>query len=254
MLPRLALSAITSRVVFRRAFAWVRRASKMSPSRFSIIRCPMGAQCLLRCNESAEANGRHAGRLLAPCASAPGPLLSTTCDAAPSAKRGGAPTNLLPALPTAACDPQVPSIVERLGKRYTPMPVPKGLPRYRRLFQCHRNCYLAVRDDARLAYVEGLARCPATGRLIGHVWVTMDGERAIDLTWRGQNFCHEGSVYRMAPTEYYGVEIPREDVLSIVREKRSNGLILEKWMARSRSLGRRPGRRRGHAPRLRVER
>ncbi len=133
----------------------------------------------------------------------------------------------LPALPTAGCDPQVPGIVERLGKRYAPMAVPTGLPRYRTIFQCHRNCFLAVLKDARLTHVEGLARCPATDQLVGHVWVTMDGEHAIDLTWRGQYF----NVYRMAPTEYYGVEIPRDDIISIVRKNRCCGLILHEWAA-----------------------
>jgi hypothetical protein len=136
----------------------------------------------------------------------------------------------LPALPTAECDPRVPGIVERFGK----MAVPTGLPRYRTLFQCHRNCFLAVLKYARLTYVEGLARSPATDQLVGHVWVTMNGEHAIDLTWRGQDFRPTGiNVYRMIPTEYYGVEIPRDDIISIVGKNRCSGLILHEWAARS---------------------
>jgi hypothetical protein len=140
---------------------------------------------------------------------------------------------VLPALPIAECDPKVPAIVERFGKRFAPMAVPTGLPRYRTLFQCHRNCFLVVLKDARLTYVEGLARCPATDQLIGHVWMTMDGEHAIDLTWRGQDFSPTGiNVYRMAPTEYYGVEIPRDDIISIVAKNRCSRLILHEWTAR----------------------
>jgi hypothetical protein len=138
---------------------------------------------------------------------------------------------MLPPLLTAACGPQVPNIVERFGKRYTPLAVPKGLPRYRTLFQCHRNSALAAFHDRRLTYVEGLARCPATGRLIGHAWVTMDGEHAIDLTWRGQTFRHEGYDYIMdPPAEYYGVEIPTRELARLVGAQRAFGLVLDQYI------------------------
>jgi hypothetical protein len=71
--------------------------------------------------------------------------------------------------------------------------------------------------------------------LIGHAWVTMDGEHAIDLTWRGQTFRHAalpGRDYIMDPsTDYYGVEIPTEDVARITSSNSCYGLILEQWEA-----------------------
>lgn len=138
-----------------------------------------------------------------------------------------------------ACETSVLTIIEKFGKQYVPVPVPAGLPGYRTIFRCHYNCWRAIIDDARLRYVEGVARCPASGLLIGHVWVTLDGEHAIDLTWRGQKFRPKGSphVYLMArASEYFGVETPRDELLEIVRKNGATGLILEEWAAKQKAV------------------
>lgn len=116
-------------------------------------------------------------------------------------------------------DSRAQRLVAERGKLFTPIKVPKGLPRYRTAGQCYRNAQAAALDDDRLRYVEGVARSHATNMWIGHAWVTMDGFHAIDLTWRGQTvpLCRKESGLTdttvMNPaSEYFGVEIPTADV------------------------------------------
>jgi len=127
-------------------------------------------------------------------------------------------------LPTLYSRPEEIGAVERLGQRYIPTSVPKGLPRYRAMNQCYRNACRAATDDPRLRYVEGLA---LQGTMwIGHAWVTMDGEHAIDPTWRGQLYCGQ----RIDPAaEYFGVEIPIKDVWELWSKMGSMGLIAGEW-------------------------
>ena len=65
-------------------------------------------------------------------------------------------------------------------------PIPKGLPRYRTIGDCHANSARAVFADDRLTYVEGVALSARLGIWFGHAWVSIDHVHAIDLTWRGQ--------------------------------------------------------------------
>jgi len=149
------------------------------------------------------------------------------------------------------CDPRVPDILRRIGKRYLWQPVPKGLPRYRTVGECHANCQKAVLQDKRLTYVEGAALRSLNGvsLWIGHAWVTLDGEHAIDLTWRGQRVPYfrkgardgehigerrykPGDRIAMDPAaEYLGVEIPTKDVAKLILANSYYGLRLAEWVA-----------------------
>lgn len=134
--------------------------------------------------------------------------------------------------------PRVPEILNRLGKRYISTPVPKGLPRYRTVGDCHRNCQNAVLADNRLTYVEGAAHT-SIGVWMGHAWVTMDGVHAIDLTWRGQRarlfrkgYGKDDATAIMHPaSEYVGVEIPTKDVAKFMVANGYHALFLDQWIA-----------------------
>jgi len=51
------------------------------------------------------------------------------------------------------CDPQMQRVVARLGKPFTSIAIPTGLPRFRAKSQCWYNAQRAVINDPRLRYV-----------------------------------------------------------------------------------------------------
>jgi hypothetical protein len=144
--------------------------------------------------------------------------------------------------------PSVPKILNRMGKRYIFSPVPKGLPRYRTVGECHRNSQCAVLDDDRLTYVEGAA-LSSLGVWMGHAWVTMDGVHAIDLTWRGQqvsafrpgardgerigarSYKPDDTITMHPAVEYIGVEIPTKDIAKLMCANQAHGFFLDQWAA-----------------------
>lgn len=135
------------------------------------------------------------------------------------------------------CASNVLEVLNCIGKRYGLLtPIPKGLPRYRTVGDCYANCQSAVLQDDRLTYVEGAAL--SNGRWVGHAWVTMDGEHAIDLTWRGQRTrlfrkdSGKDDMTILSPgVEYVGIEIPREAIAKFIIENRCQGVFLDQWIA-----------------------
>jgi hypothetical protein len=137
-------------------------------------------------------------------------------------------------LPMGVDDPQrLLDIIIKFGKRYAPIPIPKGLPRFRTPKACHRNACKAVLNDQRLTYVEGVAYGRDRDYGFAHAWVTMDGTHAIDLTLRGQKVVHGGDivVHLDPPVEFYGVEIPPKDVERLMFTLNAEGFrfILQDW-------------------------
>jgi hypothetical protein len=141
------------------------------------------------------------------------------------------------------CAPSVPDILRRLGKRYIWQPIPKGLPRYRTIGDCHANSVRAVFADNRLTYVEGVA-LGRHGLWAGHAWVTIDHVHAIDLTWRGQSvrgsarnkeaqrrFGTPLTITMDPAAEYIGVEIPRKDLAELVVKNEAYMFLLDQWAA-----------------------
>jgi hypothetical protein len=140
--------------------------------------------------------------------------------------------------------PVTAEILRREGKPYIWTPVPKGLPRYRTIGDCHANSARAVLEDERLFYVEGAAR-HQEGWWVEHAWVTLDHVHAIDLTWRGQSTLgsrrHKEAIHRFGADaanhtkrtkpadEYIGIEIPRQEVAELVVRNEYYGLILRQW-------------------------
>jgi hypothetical protein len=104
---------------------------------------------------------------------------------------------------TVGGDPRNLRLIARLGQPFAPSPIPKGLPRFRKMKQCFRNAFNAACADQRLLYVEGVA---ALGCLCTeHAWNSLDGEHAIDLTWRDAP---------VVPV-YFGVAIPIKEAAKL---------------------------------------
>ncbi len=118
---------------------------------------------------------------------------------------------------------QIEAYVDQWGKEYIPALLPSDLERME-LNQCFDNCAVLAIKNPQYKYVEGFAISPHTGEKILHAWLT-DGVYAYDPTWRAL----KGGVDVPVPTQYKGIEVKTEDVLTWWKETEYAGILANSW-------------------------
>lgn len=104
------------------------------------------------------------------------------------------------------------------GRSFSPAPRPPGV-RKRRSRYCYRNATLFVQEiDERYAYCEGWALSSLDGGMtVQHAWVTLTGDKAVELTWAEPG------------RAYLGVVIEPDQLSRFLVERRSFGSVID-WL------------------------
>lgn len=102
--------------------------------------------------------------------------------------------------------------------------------------QCFCNCQMLLFYDTAevLTYHEGYA-CGPAGMPVLHAWLSIGSRKVVDPTWRKEDFKRKGRLPDRIIGEipegwtYFGVEIPRMDIIERAIDTEMTASFLEDW-------------------------